>query len=72
MVGTFYAAPEPEAAPYLHVGSRLEPNTVVCIVEAMKVYNEIKAEVAGTIERILVKNEEPVEYGQPLFLVRPE
>lgn len=72
MVGTFYAAPEPEAAPYLHVGSRLEPNTVVCIVEAMKVYNEIKAEVTGTIERILVKNEEPVEYGQPLFLVRPE
>ncbi len=72
MVGTFYAAPEPEAAPYLHVGSRLEPNTVVCIVEAMKVYNEIKAEVTGTVERILVKNEEPVEYGQPLFLVRPE
>ena len=72
MVGTFYAAPEPEAAPYLHVGSRVEPNTVVCIVDAMKVYTEIKSEVAGTIERILVKNEEPVEYGQPLFLVRPE
>ncbi len=71
MVGTFYAAPEPEAAPYMHVGSRLEPNTVVCIVEAMKVYNEIKAEVTGTIERILVDNESPVEYGQPLFLVRP-
>ncbi len=72
MVGTYYAAPEPEAAPYVHVGGRLEPNTVVCIVEAMKVYNEIKAEVTGTIERILAKNEEPVEYGQPLFLVRPE
>ena len=72
MVGTFYAAAEPEAAPYVHVGSRLEPNTVVCIIDAMKVPNHIKAEVTGTIERILVKNEEPVEYGQPLFLVRPE
>lgn len=70
MVGKFYAAPDPEAPPFVHVGSRVAVETVVCILEAMKVFSEIKAEVAGTIERILVKNLEPVEFGQPLFLVR--
>lgn len=71
MVGTFYAAPDPESSAYVQVGSQVTPGTVVCVLEAMKVFSEIKAEVAGTIERILVKNAEPVEYGQSLFLVRP-
>ncbi len=71
MVGTFYAAAEPEMPPYVEVGSEVEPDTLVCIIEAMKVYNEIKAETAGVIEQVLVRNEEPVEFGQPLFLVRP-
>ncbi len=71
MVGTFFAAASPDAAPFVTVGTTLEPDTVVCIMEAMKIFNEIKAEVAGTIERILVDNESPVEYGQPLILVRP-
>ena len=71
MVGTFYAAAEPEAPPYIQVGSEVEPDTLVCIIEAMKVYNEIKAETAGVVEQVLVRNEEPVEFGQPLFLVRP-
>ncbi len=72
MVGTFYTAPDPESQPYIQVGTHVTPSTVVCIVEAMKVFNEIKAEVSGTVDRILVKNEEPVEYGQPMFRVRPD
>jgi acetyl-CoA carboxylase biotin carboxyl carrier protein len=71
MVGTFYAASDPEAQPFVQVGSQVGPTTVVCVLEAMKVFSEIKAETAGTIERVLVKNGEAVEYGQPLFLVRP-
>lgn len=70
MVGTFYVASDPESPSFVQVGTQVHADTVVCIVEAMKVFNEIKAEVDGTIERILVKNEEPVEYGQPLFQVR--
>ncbi len=72
MVGTFYAALDPDSPPFVEVGGTINPNTVVCVVEAMKVFNEIKAEVTGTIEKVLVKNEQPIEYGQPLFLVRPE
>ena len=72
MVGTYYSAPDPESQPYVQIGAHVTPSTVVCIVEAMKVFNEIKAEVSGTIDRILVKNEEPIEYGQPLFRVRPD
>jgi len=72
MVGTFYAAPAPDAEPYVRVGDHVNPATVVCIVEAMKVMNEIKAEMSGTIERILVKNAEAVEFGQPLFQVKPD
>lgn len=72
MVGTFYTASDPDSPPYVQVGAVIHPDSVVCIVEAMKVFNEIKAEVAGTIEKVLVHNEKPVEYGQPLFLVRPE
>ena len=70
MVGTFYSAPDPESPAYVSAGSNVSEETVVCIVEAMKVFSEIKAECSGTIEKILVKNGEPVEYGQKLFLVR--
>lgn len=70
MVGTFYASPNPDAPPFVNVGSRVQPDTVVCLIEAMKVFNEIKAEVSGTIEQVLVENGEAVEYGQKLFLVR--
>ena len=72
MVGTFYSAADPDSSSYVEIGSVIHPDSVVCIVEAMKVFNEIKAEVTGTIEKMLVKNEQPVEYGQPMFLVRPE
>jgi acetyl-CoA carboxylase biotin carboxyl carrier protein len=71
IVGTFYAAPNPEAAPYVKPGDKIKPDTVVCIVEAMKVMNEIKAEVSGTLVEVLVKDGQSVEYGQPLFRVRP-
>ena len=71
MVGTFYRSPGPDAAPFVDVGDRVNKNTVVCIVEAMKVMNEIKAETDGEIVEILVQNGEPVEFGQPLYLVKP-
>jgi acetyl-CoA carboxylase biotin carboxyl carrier protein len=71
MVGTFYAAPDPDSKPYVSPGSEVGPDTVVCIIEAMKVFNEIKAEVAGTIEKVMVQNAQAVEFGQPLFMVRP-
>jgi acetyl-CoA carboxylase biotin carboxyl carrier protein len=69
MVGTFYAASDPDSPPYVQVGDPVGPETVVCIVEAMKVFNQIPAEVSGTIVGVLVENGEPVEYGQPLFKV---
>ncbi len=71
MVGTFYAASGPEAAPFVSVGSVVDPETVVCIVEAMKVFNEIKAEASGRITKVLVTNAEAVEYDQPLFAIEP-
>ena len=71
MVGTFYAAQSPEAPPFIQVGTQVGPDTVVCILEAMKVFNEIKAEVSGVVEKVLAQNEDAVEYGQELFLVRP-
>ena len=71
MIGTFYRAPSPEAASYIEVGSEVNPDTVVCIIEAMKVMNEIKAEAKGVITQVLVENAKPVEFGQPLFKVRP-
>ena len=71
MVGTFYGSPDPESSSFVGVGTEVNPNTTVCIIEAMKVFNEIKAEVSGTIERILVQDEQAVEFGQPLMLVRP-
>jgi acetyl-CoA carboxylase biotin carboxyl carrier protein len=71
MIGTFYRAPSPESGPYIEVGSEVNPETVVCIIEAMKVMNEIKAEVKGVVTQALVENAKPVEFGQPLFKVRP-
>ncbi len=71
IVGTFYRAPAPDAPPYVEVGDVVKPGQVVCIVEAMKLMNEIEADVAGKIVQILVKNEEPVEYNQELFLIEP-
>ena len=71
MVGAFYAAPSPESEPYVKVGSAVRPETTVCILEAMKVMNEVRAECTGEILEVLVKNGMPVEYGQPLFKVRP-
>lgn len=72
LVGTFYATPSPDSEPYVEVGTAVGPQTVVCIIEAMKVLNEIKAETSGTIVQVLVTNGQAVEYGQPLFKVRPE
>ncbi len=71
MIGTFYRAPSPESAPYVEVGTEVNPETVVCIIEAMKVMNEIKAEAKGVITQVLVENAKPVEFGQPLFKIRP-
>ena len=71
MIGTFYRAPSPEAAAYVEVGSEVNPETVVCIIEAMKVMNEIKAEAKGVITQVMVENAKPVEFGQPLFKIRP-
>lgn len=71
MVGTFYQAPSPESAPYVEVGSEISVGQVLCIIEAMKLMNEIKSEVKGRIVEELVENAQPVEYGQVLFLVEP-
>jgi len=71
MIGTFYRSPSPEASSYCEPGTEVNPDSVVCIIEAMKVMNEIKAEVKGVITQLLVENGKPVEFGQPLFKVRP-
>mgnify|MGYP001204269050 CR=1 FL=1 len=71
MIGTFYRKPSPDADSYVEVGSVVESDTVVCIIEAMKVMNEIKAEVKGTIAEVLVEDGKPVEYGQALFRIEP-
>ena len=70
MIGTFYRAPSPEAGNYIEVGSEVNADTVVCIIEAMKVMNEIKAEVRGVVTQILVENAKPVEFGQSMFKIR--
>jgi acetyl-CoA carboxylase biotin carboxyl carrier protein len=70
MVGTFYRSPSPEAGSFTEVGSKVTADSVLCIVEAMKVMNEIKAELSGEVVEILVENGEPVEFGQPLFLIK--
>ncbi len=69
--GTFYASPKPDAEPFVEVGSRVHKDTVVCLIEAMKVFNEITADVEGVIVEVLVQNQQPVEYGQVLFKVDP-
>jgi len=71
MVGTFYSAPDPDSPPYVKVGDHVGPETTVCIIEAMKVFNQIPAESSGKIVAVLVENGEPVEYGQPLFKLDP-
>ena len=71
MVGTFYRAPSPDADPFVDTADGINEDSIVCVIEAMKVMNEIKAECAGAIKEILVADGEPVEYGQPLFLVEP-
>ena len=71
MVGTFYRAPAPDAPPFAEVGQDLDVGQVVCIIEAMKLMNEIKSEVAGRIAEVLLENGAPIEFGQPLFVVEP-
>ncbi|MDR1957583.1 MAG: acetyl-CoA carboxylase biotin carboxyl carrier protein [Planctomycetaceae bacterium] len=72
MVGTFYASPNPDSPPFVQVGDSIGPETTVCILEAMKVFNEIAAECSGKIVAVLVKNGEPVEFGKPLFKIDPK
>ncbi len=71
MVGTFYAAASPDDDPFVTVGSQVKKGDVLCIIEAMKLMNEIEAEYDGIVEKILVKNAEPLEYGQPIFVITP-
>ncbi|MFW5870472.1 MAG: acetyl-CoA carboxylase biotin carboxyl carrier protein [Candidatus Sumerlaeota bacterium] len=71
MVGTFYSAPSPDAPPYAEVGTVVNEDSVLCIIEAMKLMNEIKAEMRGKVVKVLVENGKPVEFGQPLFIVEP-
>jgi acetyl-CoA carboxylase biotin carboxyl carrier protein len=71
MVGTFYRAPSPEAPPYANIGDMIDVGQVICIIEAMKLMNEIKSEVKGKIVDIQVDNAEPVEFGQVLFVIEP-
>ena len=70
MVGTFYTASSPDAPPFVKIGDPIDKGQVICVIEAMKLFNEIESETTGVIEEICVKNGDPVEFGQPLFLVR--
>ena len=72
IVGTFYSSPSPDAPAYVRVGDRVKPGSVLCIIEAMKLMNEIEAEVAGVVREVLVENDDPVEYGQVLFRIEPD
>jgi len=72
MVGTFYRAPSPESPAFVETGQNIEPGQVICIIEAMKLMNEIKSEIKGKIVEILVDNAEPVEFGQPMFIIEPQ
>ncbi|MBM4128786.1 MAG: acetyl-CoA carboxylase biotin carboxyl carrier protein, partial [Nitrospira sp.] len=71
IVGTFYRAPSPESDPFVEAGSRVKKGQVLCIIEAMKLMNEIESEVDGIVIKVLVENGQPVEYGEPLFLIEP-
>jgi acetyl-CoA carboxylase biotin carboxyl carrier protein len=70
IVGTFYLTPKPDAEPFVHVGAHVAKNSVVCIIEAMKIFNQIESDVAGEVVSILVENGQPVEFGEPLFKIR--
>ncbi len=72
MVGTFYTSQDPDSPPFVSVGDAVGEDTTVCIIEAMKIFNDIKAQCNGTITKVLVANGEPVEFGQPLFIVEPQ
>ncbi|HEX5873345.1 MAG TPA: acetyl-CoA carboxylase biotin carboxyl carrier protein [Pyrinomonadaceae bacterium] len=72
IVGTFYRSPSPSADPFVKIGSNVEPETVVCIIEAMKLMNEIQAETIGEVVKIYAENGQPVEYGEPLFGIKPQ
>jgi acetyl-CoA carboxylase biotin carboxyl carrier protein len=72
MVGTFYAKPNPDKPNFVSVGDSIGPDSVVCLIEAMKIFNEIKAERSGTVAKVLVENGDAVEFGQPLLLIKPE
>ncbi|MDG2131939.1 MAG: acetyl-CoA carboxylase biotin carboxyl carrier protein [Phycisphaerales bacterium] len=72
MVGTFYAKPNPEKPNFVSVGDSIGPDSVVCLIEAMKIFNEIKAERSGTVVKVLVENGDAVEFGQPMLLIKPE
>lgn len=71
MVGTFYRAPAPDAKPFVEVGDRISRGQVLCVIEAMKLMNEIESEFAGRVVEILVQNAQPIQFGQPLFLIEP-
>ncbi len=72
MVGTFYISPDPDSPAFVSVGGAVSEDTTVCIIEAMKIFNEIKAQCTGTITKVLVENGQPIEFGQPLFIVKPQ
>ena len=72
IVGTFYRSPSPDAPPFIDAGARVKKGQVICIIEAMKLMNEIESEVEGVMVKALVENGQPVEYGEPLFLIEPE
>ncbi|MFW5701697.1 MAG: acetyl-CoA carboxylase biotin carboxyl carrier protein [Bacteroidota bacterium] len=72
IVGTFYRSPSPESDPFVEIGTRVGPGSTLCIIEAMKLMNEIESDVSGTVVKILVENAQPVEYNQPLFLIKPD
>jgi len=69
LVGTFYRSPSPDAPPFVEIGTRVEKGQVLCIIEAMKIMNEIESDISGVVKKILVENGQPVEYGEPLFLI---
>lgn len=70
IVGTFYLTPKPDADPFVEIGSRVSPSSVLCIIEAMKIFNQIECDVSGEIVKIMVENGSPIEYGEPLFKIR--
>lgn len=72
MVGTFYRSPSPDSPSFVEVGSKVKPGDTLCIIEAMKLMNEIESDISGRIEKILIENGKPVEFNQPIFLIRPE